>query len=65
VSDPDDIADRLARHDAMLEQLQAFVAQQMVMNAHFEARSYWIPGSFETSSSMSEPNNALPRFRTL
>ena len=29
------------------------------------ARSYWIPGSFETSSSMSEPSNALPRFRTL
>jgi hypothetical protein len=28
-------------------------------------RSYWIPGSFETSSSMSEPSNALPRFRTL
>ena len=26
-------------------------------------RSYWIPGSFETSSSMSEPSNALPRFR--
>ena len=28
-------------------------------------RSYWIPGSFETSSSMSAPSNALPRFRTL
>ena len=28
-------------------------------------RSYWIPGSFETSSSMSVPSNALPRFRTL
>jgi hypothetical protein len=28
-------------------------------------RSYWIPGSFETRSSMSEPSNALPRFRTL
>ena len=28
-------------------------------------RSYWDPGSFETSSSMSEPSNALPRFRTL
>jgi hypothetical protein len=30
-----------------------------------EQRSYWIPGSYETSSSMSAPNNALPRFRTL
>jgi hypothetical protein len=29
------------------------------------ARSYWNPGSYETSSSMSAPNNALPRFRTL
>jgi hypothetical protein len=28
-------------------------------------RSYWIPGSFETSSSMSAPSNALPLFRTL
>jgi hypothetical protein len=28
-------------------------------------RSYWDPGSFETSSSMSEPSNALPRLRTL
>jgi hypothetical protein len=28
-------------------------------------RSYWIPGSYETSSSMSAPSNALPRFRTL
>jgi hypothetical protein len=28
-------------------------------------RSYWDPGSFETSSSISEPSNALPRFRTL
>jgi hypothetical protein len=28
-------------------------------------RSYWNPGSFETSSSMSEPSNALPRLRTL
>ena len=28
-------------------------------------RSYWIPGSFEMSSSMSEPSNALPRLRTL
>ena len=28
-------------------------------------RSYWIPGSFETRSSMSAPSNALPRFRTL
>jgi hypothetical protein len=28
-------------------------------------RSYWILGSFETSSSMSAPSNALPRFRTL
>jgi class 3 adenylate cyclase len=31
----------------------------------FQRRSYWIPGSFETSSSMSAPSNALPRFRTL
>ena len=31
----------------------------------FQLRSYWIPGSFETSSSMSVPSNALPRFRTL
>jgi DNA-binding transcriptional regulator YiaG len=30
-----------------------------------DQRSYWIPGSFETSSSMSVPSNALPRFRTL
>jgi hypothetical protein len=29
------------------------------------SRSYWVSGSFETSSSMSEPSNALPRFRTL
>jgi hypothetical protein len=29
------------------------------------ARSYWVSGSFATSSSMSEPSNALPRFRTL
>jgi len=28
-------------------------------------RSYWDPGSYETSSSMSAPSNALPRFRTL
>ena len=28
-------------------------------------RSYWDPGSFETSSSMSEPSNALPRFRVV
>jgi hypothetical protein len=28
-------------------------------------RSYWIPGSYETSSSMSAPSNALPRLRTL
>ena len=32
---------------------------------HLSFRSYWDPGSFETSSSMSEPSNALPRFRTL
>jgi hypothetical protein len=31
----------------------------------FITRSYWIPGSYETSSSMSAPSNALPRFRTL
>ena len=35
-----------------------------VLGCNF-SRSYWIPGSFETSSSMSEPSNALPRFRTL
>ncbi|SRR6266852_3319188 len=34
-------------------------------NKAIHARSYWIPGSFETSSSMSEPSNALPRLRTL
>ena len=28
-------------------------------------RSYWIPGSYETSSSMSAGSNALPRLRTL
>jgi hypothetical protein len=28
-------------------------------------RSYWDPGSYETSSSMSAPSNALPRLRTL
>ncbi len=28
-------------------------------------RSYWIPGSYVTSTSMSAPSNALPRFRTL
>ena len=28
-------------------------------------RFYWIPGSFETSSSMSAGSNALPRLRTL
>ena len=28
-------------------------------------RSYWDPGSFATSNSMSEPSNALPRLRTL
>src|SRR5215217_2006779 len=26
---------------------------------HYCPRSYWIPGSFETSSSMSAPSNAL------
>jgi hypothetical protein len=31
----------------------------------FRSRSYWDPGSFETSSSMIEPSNALPRLRTL
>jgi hypothetical protein len=31
----------------------------------YDIRSYWIPGSFEMSSSMSEPSNALPRLRTL
>src|SRR5262245_13288374 len=28
-------------------------------------RSYWIPGSYVTSSSMSAGSNALPRLRTL
>src|SRR5438132_12938130 len=28
---------------------------------NIRSRSYWDPGSFETSSSMSEPSNALPR----
>ena len=28
-------------------------------------RSYWIPGSYVTSTSMSAPSNALPRLRTL
>ena len=27
--------------------------------------SYWIPGSYVTSTLMSAPSNALPRFRTL
>ena len=34
-------------------------------SVHNGARSYWIPGSYETSSSMSAPSNALPRLRTL
>ena len=28
-------------------------------------RSYWVSGSFETSSAMSDSSNALPRLRTL
>jgi hypothetical protein len=32
---------------------------------HFSYRSYWIPGSYVTSSSMSAGSNALPRLRTL
>src|SRR5262249_34041410 len=28
-------------------------------------RSYWIPGSYVTSNSISAPSNALPRWRTL
>ena len=31
----------------------------------YAKRSYWIPGSYETSSSRSAPSNALPRLRTL
>src|SRR5262245_46436059 len=32
---------------------------------YFSIRSYWIPGSYVTRSSMSAPSNALPRLRTL
>src|SRR6266568_580005 len=31
----------------------------------FRTRSYWIPGSYVTSNSMSAGSNALPRLRTL
>src|SRR5262249_59484248 len=40
-------------------------AKGPVHNPYKTGRSYWIPGSFATSSSMSAPSNALPRFRTL
>jgi hypothetical protein len=33
--------------------------------ADFKQRSYWIPGSYVTSNSMSAGSNALPRLRTL
>jgi pimeloyl-ACP methyl ester carboxylesterase len=41
------------------------IGQQAADSRALLRGSYWIPGSFETSSSMSEPSNALPRFRTL
>ncbi len=55
--------------DAISTHLESAQIILLLVSADFLAskycRSYWIPGSFETSSSMSEPSNALPRFRTL
>jgi len=50
--------------DLILERLTIDLDLKTLFEDYPE-RSYWIPGSFETSSSMSAPSNALPRFRTL
>ena len=39
--------------------------RQVDTSTHFCPRSYWIPGSYVTSNSMSAGSNALPRLRTL
>jgi hypothetical protein len=36
-----------------------------VQREFYDYRSYWIPGSYVTSNSMSAPSSALPRLRTL
>jgi hypothetical protein len=40
-------------------------AAAMVADTPIAQRSYWIPGSYVTSNSMSAPSSALPRLRTL
>jgi hypothetical protein len=41
------------------------VTDVITLNKNNQRRSYWIPGSYVTRSSMSAGSNALPRFRTL
>src|SRR5262249_17229469 len=47
------------------EDIATFVDVQRQVIQVFIGRSYWIPGSYVTSNSMSAGSNALPRWRTL
>jgi hypothetical protein len=54
------------REDSLLVEGKTVMMEgDMAIDPTSILRSYWIPGSYETSSSMSAPSNALPRFRTL
>jgi len=50
---------------SLTEQMDTTTPQGAFLFSVFGARSYWIPGSYVTSNSMSAGSNALPRLRTL
>ena len=54
----DDIGSNLPCQEKMLQQL---LASTPATECHIDGGSYWIPGSYVTSNSMSACSNALPR----
>jgi hypothetical protein len=61
----DDEAVRDALRACLMEHLGSRRRSWSLMRPAFSKRSYWIPGSYVTRSSMSAGSNALPRLRTL
>src|SRR5215475_4937617 len=55
---------RLRQH-AVLVTTRLYVPEVHSSAVTILPRSYWIPGSYVTSNSMSAGSNALPRLRTL
>jgi hypothetical protein len=58
-------AQKRLERDRRQAQQAAKVLEQALHDLGLPERSYWIPGSYVTSNSMSAGSNALPRLRTL